>query len=327
MTDPAVALAERWQRGFPLVIRPFEQVARESGLEETEVLQMLQRLVNSGALSRIGPAIRANTIGSSTLAAMRVPGERLDQVAEIVSANEAVNHNYERTHLFNLWFVVTGPERAFVCETLETLSAQTGCGYLDLRIETPYHIDLGFRLKGRKRAAPANKPHPGKLDLSPDQRRLVGLLEGGIALRQRPYAHLARQLGWTEADVLIGIQQLVDIGAISRFGCILRHHNLGYRANAMVVWDVPDDAVDGHASRLCSEDAVTLCYRRTRRPPDWPYNLFAMVHGMREENVHRELARIAGNAGLDRHMSSVLFSLRCFKQTGARYFSLTEGRA
>jgi DNA-binding Lrp family transcriptional regulator len=321
LADPATALAERWQRGFPLASQPFLEIGRASGLDEDTVVEMLRGLVRDRVLSRIGPAIRPNTIGSSTLAAMSVPSNRLDEVAATVNACPAVNHNYEREHAFNLWFVVTGPDRSFVRRTLEELTACTGCQILDLTIETPYHIDLGFRLQGRKRAVTKNGPHPGQLHLGPDSVRLVRLLEPGIPLVRQPYAELASQLGLCEDEVLAGIRQLLDCGAISRFGCILRHRKLGYRANAMAVWDVPDGMVDECAAKLCAQDAVTLCYSRTRCLPDWPYNLFAMIHGKRQEDVEIELADVAGQSGLAGCNSAVLFSRRCFKQTGARYFS------
>jgi siroheme decarboxylase len=106
---------------------------------------------------------------------------------------------------------------------------------------------------------------------------------------------------------------------IRRFGLVVRHHELGYRANAMTVWDVPDERVPGVAARLIELPFVTLCYRRPRRPPAWPYNLFCMIHGKDRGLVEAEVeeaTRTAGLAGLPR---AVLFSRRRFKQRGARY--------
>jgi len=99
----------------------------------------------------------------------------------------------------------------------------------------------------------------------------------------------------------------------------VRHRPLGYTANAMVVFDVPDHAVAGIAPRLAACDWVTLCYRRPRRPPHWPYNLFCMIHGRDRATVQAQIERLVAGCGLDRVPRAVLFSTRCFKQEGARY--------
>jgi DNA-binding Lrp family transcriptional regulator len=104
---------------------------------------------------------------------------------------------------------------------------------------------------------------------------------------------------------------------IKRFGVVVRHHELGYRANAMVVFDLPDGVVDGIGARLAEEPGVTLCYRRRRSPPDWPYNLYCMVHGRSREEARPVIERLAELAGIP---ATVLFSTRRFKQCGARYF-------
>jgi DNA-binding Lrp family transcriptional regulator len=112
---------------------------------------------------------------------------------------------------------------------------------------------------------------------------------------------------------------LIDRGVIRRFGLVLSHRDLGYRANAMVVWDIPDDAVGEIGEALAKLPFVTLCYRRPRRPPDWPYNLFCMIHGRDRKTVEalaEEAARAVGAGDCPR---AVLFSTRQFKQRGARY--------
>ncbi len=135
----------------------------------------------------------------------------------------------------------------------------------------------------------------------------------------RPYAALAHACGQTEDEVIGRIGRLGAAGAIRRFGVIVRHHELGYRANAMVVWDVPDDEVRAAGERLAALSFVTLCYRRPRRPPDWPYNLFSMIHGRDRTAVLELVRRAATEAGLEAAAREALFSRRRFKQRGARY--------
>lgn len=121
-----------------------------------------------------------------------------------------------------------------------------------------------------------------------------------------------------ESEVLTRISGWLAEGLIKRFGVIVRHHELGYRANAMVVFDVPDHQVDRIGGQLAAEPGVTLCYRRSRSLPDWPFNLYCMVHGRSREEVRPAIERLSGLTGLP---VVALFSTRRFKQCGARYFS------
>ena len=316
--NPALALADRWQRDFPLSPEPFGELAAASELSTGEVLTMMRALKDRGVLARVGATVRPNTAGSSTLAAMAVPPERLDEVARQVNAHRTVNHNYHREHDINLWFVVTAGCRADVGATLATIEGQSGLSVLDLPLERAYHIDLGFRLSGKRRqgfgvAGPASDP----CDVSDADRALLGALEEGLALVRQPYRALADRLGRVEDDVRARLAELIECGVITRFGCILRHRRIGYRANAMAVWDVAADRVDDIAARLTERDEVTLCYRRTRRAPTWRYNLFAMIHGAERDQVTTQVARAARETGLDGFASAILFSKHCYKQRGA----------
>ncbi len=155
-------------------------------------------------------------------------------------------------------------------------------------------------------------------------RRLLALLQDGLPLVPAPYAALGRRLGLDEAEVRARLAQLQAEGVISRFGLVVRHHELGYRANAMVVWDVPDDQVREAGRKLAALDFVTLCYRRPRRLPRWPYNLFCMIHGQDREEVLAQVAEAAALTGLEGVRREVLFSTRRFKQRGACYAAPAE---
>jgi DNA-binding Lrp family transcriptional regulator len=155
------------------------------------------------------------------------------------------------------------------------------------------------------------------MGVTPSERALLAALANGLPLEPRPFAALGQTLGATEARMLETLRSLHDRGVVRRFGVVVRHHELGYRANAMVVWDVPEDAVDAAGRRLAAAPDVTLCYRRPRRPPDWPYNLFCMIHGRDRGAVLRAVDRAAEAAGLSSVAREVLFSGRRFKQRGA----------
>ena len=158
---------------------------------------------------------------------------------------------------------------------------------------------------------------PVKLDAI--DRQLIAAVQGGLPLCARPYAEIAQQTGLDETTVISRLQHLLQDGAIKRFGVVVRHHELGYCANAMVVFDIADDEVARLGQCIGRLDYVTLCYRRPRRLPVWPYNLFCMIHGKDRAAVLQRIAELIAGCGLQDVPHTVLFSKRRFKQTGAVY--------
>ena len=157
------------------------------------------------------------------------------------------------------------------------------------------------------------------MGLNGQDRTVIGVLQDGLPLVPEPYAALAERAGMSEADLIAGIGKLVDRDVIKRFGVVVRHHELGYRANAMVVWDIPDAEVREVGRLMASFPFVTLCYRRPRRLPLWPYNLFSMIHGKDRRSVQGLVADLIDDLDLDGMAREILFSRQRFKQRGARY--------
>ncbi len=156
--------------------------------------------------------------------------------------------------------------------------------------------------------------------LSPSQQHFLQvLIQDGLPLVPEPYAHLAKQVQASEDAVMDCIRDWQEEGLIKRYGMVVNHHKLGYVANAMVVWNVPDDKVDEVAAVLSSFDAVTLCYKRRRQLPDWPYNLFCMIHGKNRETVVAYIDRMISESNFHAIEHDVLFSTKQYKQRGGRY--------
>lgn len=154
--------------------------------------------------------------------------------------------------------------------------------------------------------------------LDPIDRRIVAATQGGLPLVPRPYHAVADELGLAPADVMRRMRRLLDAGAIRRIGAVPNHYALGWKANGMSVWDVPDEHVAEAGRMVGALEFVSHCYRRPRHPPDWPYNLFAMVHGRNREEVDEKLARIVELLGDWDRGHDVLFSSRILKKTGLR---------
>lgn len=155
--------------------------------------------------------------------------------------------------------------------------------------------------------------------IDPIDRKLLAAIENGLPLVSEPYREIGEQLELSEDEVIIRLIRLSEDEVIKRFGLVVRHHELGYRANAMVVWDVPDKSVDDIGRRAAAKDYVTLCYRRPRRLPKWPFNLFCMIHGKDRASVRKLIDQLNHETELGAYPSSILFSRRRFKQRGARY--------
>ncbi|MDP3481855.1 MAG: Lrp/AsnC family transcriptional regulator [Sulfuricella sp.] len=328
MTELELHLLNDYQRDFPLVPAPFGVMAGRLGVSEADVLETLIQLQARGAVSRVGAVFRPHSIGSSALAALAVPAAELDEVAQLVNGYAEVNHNYEREHRYNLWFVVAAADEARVREVLGEIEHRTGCPLLHLPMLEDYHIDLGFDLvqphqgqrsaTARRAPAPSDTLHRAAVP-QPSETALIGAVQQGLPLVPRPYAEIGAGIGLTESEVIAGLAHLAEQGIIKRMGVVVRHHELGYRANAMVVWDIPDDRVSALGHCVGKFDFVTLCYRRPRRLPAWRYNLFTMIHGQDRDEVLSLVAQLKERCGLQDIAHEVLFSRRRFKQCGARY--------
>lgn len=142
-------LVNDYQRDLSLESRPFARIAEQLGVSEDTVLDMLRRLKAGGVVSRVGPVFSPNRVGASTLAAIAVPRDDLVRVAALVSRYPEVNHNYEREHHFNLWFVVTAPSRSWLERVLGEIAEHAGLPVMELPMIEDYFIDLGFRIDWR----------------------------------------------------------------------------------------------------------------------------------------------------------------------------------
>ena len=321
-TSTELALIDRWQHDFPLVEQPFEVVGRSAALDEQETIRVFRRMQEHDVISRIGAVVRPNTVGASTLAALQVSPDRLEQVAEIVSREPLVTHNYEREHLLNLWFVIAGADAEAIAATIHSIEAQSGLSVIDLPMLRAYHLGLGFSL-----SEPCAKERTASrlaTDYSPNShdRSILAAIENGLPLVEQPYRAVADQLDLDQAEVIARLEQLVATGVVTRFGCVVRHAKLGYNANAMAVWDVPDDMIEAVAATFARYPRVTLCYRRPRRLPLWPYNLFCMVHARSRREAHAAIDELNLLADTGANNQAVLFSTRCFKQRGAVFSCL-----
>ena len=271
-----------------------------------------ERALWAGVTRSVAPLRpRPKAKGSAAVATDAKPASAKASPAQ---SHTPAQHNYEREHRYNLWFVATGASMHDVERTLAAIERASGLAVLRLPLAEEFHLARGFDLADGSAPRPEASP-PARPAMSAAERSLAAVLAAGLRIAPRPYAGF----GAPEAQVIELLARWLDAGIVRRIGAVVRHRRLGYAANAMAVWDVPDAQAASLGRRLAAERAVTLCYRRSRALPEWPYNLYCMLHGKQRSQVLRELEQLRAAHGLERYPHAVLFSRRCFGQRAARY--------
>jgi DNA-binding Lrp family transcriptional regulator len=322
-------LIDEWQGGFPLCERPFSVVAEQLDSGEDAVLQALRDLLADGTLTRFGPLYQIERLGGAfSLAALRAPEADFERVTEVVNAFPEVAHNYRREHAFNMWFVLATETPARIDDVVERIGAATGLPVFNFPKQREYFIEARFTVGVRRAegaAALAQRPSPPASLPLPERgatmralKPLILATQAGLPLTPKPYHAVAAQLGSDAATVIADLQILLDAGAIRRIGVVPNHYRIGYAANGMTVWDVADEAVDRLGERVGALEFVTHCYRRPRRLPDWPYNLFAMAHGGSRAEVAAQAGHLGEILGDACRAHDILYSTRILKKTGLR---------
>ncbi|ELY89469.1 AsnC family transcriptional regulator [Natrialba hulunbeirensis JCM 10989] len=327
--DVDAALIDGYQSGFPIEERPFQRVAGNLGIEADDAVDRVRALMDAGIVRRFGAVLNPPVIGSSTLAAVKAPEDRFDEVAATINDYRQVNHNYARDHEWNMWFVVTAGSQATRDAILTEIEEKTGCTVLTLPMLTDYYIDLEFPVVNTDRfaresltaqtdASATRISESATSSLSVLESDLLLEIQDGFPLSATPYRDVADELDADVEAVLDAIDRLYGNGCIKRIGCIINHVVTGFDANCMVVWDVPDEKLDEWGERAGGLPYVTLCYHRPRRPEqDWSYNLFTMIHGRDSDAVDEKIDELATDYLPVDH--DRLYSTETLKQTGARY--------
>jgi len=316
------------QTEFPVVARPFDALAarhgrgpcrgrKRLGTEPAALVARVRHLAETGFIRRIGPVFDSRRLGyTSTLAAARVPAERLAEVAERVSRLPGVTHNYERRGDYNLWFTLTARSEKEIARTLDALGEETGIVFHSLPALAVYKIRAVFGADEATSGGPPRKESsPAELD--DKQKQLVRALQDGVAIEAEPFVSVAERVGRPVEEVLAQIRAWMEGGVIRRFGAVLAHRRVGYRANGMAVFRLPADRVDEAGRMLAKRPEITHCYCR---PPlsDFPYTLYAMIHGQSEEAVRALADRLAQEISSADY--ALLFSTTEFKKSPMRYF-------
>jgi DNA-binding Lrp family transcriptional regulator len=337
------------QEDFPLDPRPYRVIAGRCGCTEDEAIRAVRRLSARGLVREISALLDGRRLGyRSTLAALRVPGGRVDRVAERINRHPGVSHNYLRDHRYNLWFTLSVPGEADLPWTVESLAGSGAEEALllpalrafKLRVRLPVRpgkhrpdeAATGTLADGRRadplppREAATLLPHPGARTppffLSSFDRALLARLENPLPVGPRPWDTVATGLGVSLQELFEAVAGLSQRGVIRRIAAVPRHRRLGYTANGMACFLVPDAEIEAAGRAAASVPEVSHCYQRETHS-QWPYPLYAMVHARTREECDALVARLCRRIGCRDHQ--LLYSLREFRNQRVNYFSDITG--
>jgi DNA-binding Lrp family transcriptional regulator len=310
------------QKEIELISAPFAPIAAELGLSEEDVLARLRRLRDDeGVIRQISAIFDTRKLGyTSTLVAMRVAPERVNEAARIINEHPGVSHNYERDHEFNIWFTLAVPPGMELETHIDRLHDLVGAEATRI-LPTLKMFKIEVRLDMEQGVSNADGPPPPKADFSPltdDDIRAIRGLQVDMPLVSRPYAEEAKTVGMSEEELLSFAHKFLADGRMRRCAAILRHRRAGFLANGMGVWKMPEEQAVELGYRIASFPQVTHCYQRPVYE-DWPYRVFSMVHARTEEKVREVIQNISTETGLPEY--DILFSTREFKKTRVPYFT------
>jgi len=310
------ALLERLQLGVPLVRRPFQALNRELGIGDA--LDRVRRLKAEGLIREIAGVFQARVLGYGTaLVALKVPAAGLEAAALAINPHPGVSHNYEREHEYNLWFTLAlPPEKDLHAEALRLGEAAGAEDTLFLPTLQVFKIGVIYSPSGHDQPQ-GNASAALPLRLSEQAKLAVRVLQEDLPLEEEPFARLAQRAGLQEKTLLGQARRLKEKGAMRRYAALLRHRKMGFSANALGCWPVPEREVGLVGRRFAAFREVSHCYQRPTYP-HWPYSLFTMTHAPSREECFELARRLSREAGTEQYL--VLFSTREFKKENARYF-------
>jgi DNA-binding Lrp family transcriptional regulator len=318
------ALLNEIQWVFPLVQRPFQEIALRHGLSEIQVMDRISRLKKIGLVRQINAIFDTRVLGyKSALIAFAVRPEMLDSVAQEVNKHPGVSHNYERNHEFNMWFTLAIPPGNDMKPHLDRLAALDGVVKYRL-LPTLKLYKIGVRLDMVNEDP--DKPIPNdyvdqspkrRIELGPRDKEFIRELQKDLEVVPEPFIEPSKNLRVSVNDLFRMARAYQEMGVMRRFAAILRHREAGFVANGMVVWKVPEDKIDDVGYRLASFAEVSHCYRRPVYP-DWEFNLFSMVHARTIESAERIASEMSSAIGISDY--KILFSSREFKKIRVKYF-------
>lgn len=309
---------------FPLVTRPFDVIAEKFDVSSETVKTRLNHLKEIGVLRQLSAIFDTRKLGySSSLVAMEIEPDKLEFVANQINRHPGVSHNYERDHQFNLWFTLAVPPGSDLQTELKKFDVLEGIKKVRM-LPTLQLFKIGVKLdmvedKKHEVAPTEEKKEIKNVKFNPteEDKDFIRELQKDMSITDEPFVKAADHLGITEDDLFSKMKYYENIGVMRRFAAILRHRQVGFTANGMIVWKVPEDRITEVGEKLGSFPQISHCYQRPTYP-DWPYNVFSMIHCKTQDEANDMAKTIQDQIHVDDFR--ILFSSREFKKTRVEYF-------
>lgn len=309
---------------FPLVTRPFDAIAKKFDTTPEIIKEKLNNLKEIGVLRQLSAIFDTRKLGyTSSLVAMEIEHDKLEHVASQINRHPGVSHNYERDHQFNLWFTLAVPPGADLNSELEKFNVLKGIKKVRM-LPTLQLFKIGVKLdmvddKKHEVAPTEEKKEIKNIKFEPteDDKDFIRELQKDMEIIDEPFVKAANNLGITEDELFSKMKHYESLGVLRRFAAILRHRQVGFTANGMIVWKVPEDRITSVGETLGSFPQVSHCYERPTYD-DWPYNVFSMIHCKTHDEAY-DVAKTIQNQ-IDVNEYKILFSSREFKKTRVEYF-------
>jgi DNA-binding Lrp family transcriptional regulator len=321
-------LLDAIQAEFPLVERPFAELARKLRVTENDLIARTQALKDktNGVIRQISAIFDSRALGyESSLVAAKIEPEKLETAVAAINAHPGVSHNYLRNHAYNLWYTVAVPpdSRLGLERTVNILNRQSGAKVTRLLPALKmFKIGVKFDLSGESEAArdehsKVHQPAP-KIDVTPRDKAMIRVLQQDVSIVDRPFDLWAQQTGCSVNELLDAARRYITSGVMRRFSAVLRHRAAGFGANAMGAWVVPPEKHEEFGAAAASFNAVSHCYLRPTYE-DWPYSLYTMVHGKEAADCEAVLLEISRVTGIREYAS--LYSTHEYKKVRVKYFT------
>jgi DNA-binding Lrp family transcriptional regulator len=316
-------ILSRIQKKFPLVAKPFEVIANELDMSEDEVLQILQEEKSKNIIRQTSAIFDTKRLGyKSSLVAFKISEDKLSDAVKIINSHPGISHNYERNHDFNVWFTLAvAPDSILgLEETIEILAKVTGADdYIMLPTLKLFKISVKLNTTGKDdKKEKVKKVEHKELELSELHHQIIRKAQYDIEMVSEPFKKIIEELSIDYKTFFSILNELQEVGIMRRFASILNHRKAGFNANAMVVWDVDEENGEKIGETAAAFSAVSHCYLRPKYP-NWPYNLFTMVHGKTTEETNAIIEDISSEIESKAHMP--LYSSKEFKKVRIEYFT------
>jgi len=311
------------QKKFPLTKRPFKEIGDNLGISEKRVIEILKEQKKDGIIRQTSAIFDTKRLGySSSLVAFKIPAQKIDKAVKILNSHPGISHNYERNHDFNIWFTLAvEPESLFgLDKTVELLAKLSEAeDYITLPTLKLFKISVKLNTTGRDKKRERTKKITHKeLKLTALHHKIIRAAQYDIEITKKPFQKIIDKLDISYELFFDALNELKDAGVMRRFATILNHRKAGFNANAMVVWDVDENKGEETGEIAASFSAVSHCYLRPKYP-NWPYNLFTMIHGKTTEETNKIIEEISREINSKSHMP--LYSSREFKKVRIEYFT------